>query len=96
MSFAASQTKGSWLLWFNKDSTETIVLVKHITKIHTYSELDGTTILEIYTIGMKKCPTKLKIARTEKKALIDFLISEQNLVKPKSVTGSILAAACLI
>jgi hypothetical protein len=95
MSIAASQTKGSGILWFRQGTSETIVIVKHITKFYAYDEYDGTTILEIYTIGSKH-PAKLKIARTEKNALIGFLISEQNLVKPKSNTTKILSAAALV
>jgi len=95
MSFAAAQTKGSGILWWYNKSTETILLVKNITKIYAYEESNDRTILEFYTIGLKH-PTKLKIPRTEKKALIDFLISEQNLIKPKSLTKGILSAAGLV
>jgi hypothetical protein len=94
MTFAASQTKGSGILRFRQGTSETIVLVKHITKICTFTEHNSTSV-EIHTVGLKY-PTNFKIASTEKKGLIDFLISEQNLIKAKSLTKRILSAAGLI
>ena len=90
----SKQTKGSGILTYTEGVTTTNIIVKHITKIKFETVLNTTTAY-IYTLETKH-PSNFKIAKSDEQALIDFIRSEQNLVKPKSVTGSILAAACLI
>lgn len=97
MSFMSKQTKGSGILSCWNGSMKTIVIVKHITKIkfEPSSSYPENSNLHIYT-SESKYSTSVIIAKTEEKALLYFISSEQNLVKPKSVTDSILAAAGLI
>ena len=97
MSFMSKQTKGSGILTCWNGSLRTIVIVKHITKIkfEPSSSYPENSNLLIYTLE-SKYSTSVIIHKTEEKALIDFLISEQNLVKPKSNTTKILTAAGLV
>ncbi len=90
----SKQTKGSGILTFMEGSARTIVIVKHITKIKVETVYITTTAY-IYTIEGRD-PIYFNIDKTEEKALTDFIITEQNPVKAKSVTGGILAAAGLV
>lgn len=94
MSFVSKQTKGSGILTFIEGGIRTIVIVKHITKINyaPSSSCSDYHVVYIYTIAERQ-PIYFNIAKTEEKALTDFIITEQNPVKAKSVTGTILAAA---
>lgn len=94
----SKQVKGSGLLtgegptesheWENK----TVLLIKHITSI---SKDESDIVLSINTVDGKEHSFKL-CKKADEKAVIEFISTEQNLVKPKSVTDSILAAAGLI
>ena len=93
----SKQTKGSGILTFAEGSGRTIVIVKHITKMRFEpdSAYPGYHFVYIYTNESKYTAT-IGIAKSDERALIDFISSEQNLVKPKSNTTKILSAAGLV
>jgi hypothetical protein len=97
MSFVSKQTKGSGILTFMEGKNQIIVIIKHITKIkfEPDSVYSGYSYVRIYTLE-SKYSTDFKIAKSDEQALIDFIRSEQNLVKPTSNTTKILTAAGLV
>jgi hypothetical protein len=95
----SKQVKGSGLLtgegpteFAHELDNKTILLIKHITSIR---KSKSDMALTINTVDGKEHGFAL-YKKADEKAVIDFISSEQNLVKPKSVTGTILAAAGLV